>query len=258
MERLRNTKPTGINGNSLRTWGLIFMAAGLIGRGILQNRLLGIGQISAEQLLQAMQSSQNAMMIATLSLVLQAMEACAVPIFALLLVEGFQHTSDFMRYLLRVAGVAVLSEIPYNLAIGGKILDLSTRNPVIGMVLSLVMLYFYRHYEGRKLTNVLIKIVVTVSAVLWASMLEINSGACLVLIVCVLWVFRKNPLYRNFAGATAAVVCSLISPFFLAAPMGFLAVHMYNGEQGGDNRPVNYLSYPVMALAIGLIGMFLV
>lgn len=258
MERLRSTqKPKGIHAGALRTWGLFFLTAGMIGRGIVQNQILGIGEVSAQQLLETMQSSQWAMMLATLSLVLQAMETCAVPIYALLVVEGFRHTSSLKQYLLRVTGVALLSEIPYNLVMSGKILDLSSRNPVVGVVLSLAVLYFYRTYAKKSMINVLIKIVVTASAVLWTQMLGVDSGAGLVIVVCVLWIFRKNPLYRTFAGAIATIVCTLISPFYLAAPMGFLAVHMYNGEQGADNRVVNYLAYPVLALALGLIGIFL-
>ena len=43
----------------------------------------------------------------------------------------------------------------------------------------------------------------------------------------------------------------------MAAPMGFLAIHFYNGEKGEENRLVNYLAYPVILLAVGLAGAFL-
>jgi len=43
----------------------------------------------------------------------------------------------------------------------------------------------------------------------------------------------------------------------LLPPMGFLAVHMYNGERGESNRLVSYLFYPVALLLIGLAAMFL-
>lgn len=257
MERLRNQKNTGLNGNALRTWGLLFLATGTIGRGIIQKQLLGVGEITAQQMLDAMSNSQGTMILVTLSLVLQALETCAAPIFALLLVEGFQHTSDFMRYLTRVLGLAVLCEIPYNLAVGSGFLDWTSRNPVFCMVLGLIQLYFYQRYAEKSLQNTLIKAVVTIAAVIWGEMLKIEFGSCMVLVIAVLWAFRKKPLYRNFAGATVTIVCSLMSPFFLAAPMGFLAVHFYNGERGEENRLVNYLAYPAMLLIAGLLGIFL-
>ena len=254
MERLSKNKSTGVNGNGLRTWGLLFLAAGVIGRGVIQTHMLGIGQASAQQLLQIMDASDTAMMLTTLSLVLQIMETCAVPIFTLMLVTGVEHTSDFKAYFLRVAGLALLTEIPYNLALGGRILAFDSRNPVFGLVLCLILLYFYRLYAQSSFKNNLIKVVVTVAAVLWSQMLKIDTGACMVLVTAVLWAFRSKPLYRNFAGATMCIVCSLISPFFMAAPMGFLVVHLYNGEKGTNSRTINYLAYPAILLAAAVVG----
>lgn len=257
MERLRDRddKSGGLNRNTIRAWGLVFLALGIVGRSVLQNRLLGIGTVSTEELLAVMQASQSSMLIATVALALQALETCAIPVFAVLLLEGFQYTSDLKNYLLRVAGLAVLSELPYNLAMSGKLLDLSSRNPVFGLVLGLILLYFYQRYEEKSFQNFLIKVLVAVAAVLWTGMLRIDYGACLVLVVCALWIFRGNTLARNLAGATVTVVCSLSSPFFLAAPMGFLLIHFYNGERDVDNRLVNYLAYPVMLLLIGVVAL---
>lgn len=258
MERLAShQKPAGLTGSALRTWGIFFLVIGIIGRGVLQTRLLGIGRISSMELLELMQSSNNMMIFATLALVLQAMETCAVPIFAFLLVEGFQHTSNFWKYLLRVLGVAALSEIPYNLAIGGKLLDFSTRNPVFGMVLALILLYFYSRFAENNVKNVAIKILLTLAGLLWPGMLSIEGGTPLIILVCVVWLFRRKPMARNMIGATAAIVCTLLDPFYLAAPMGFLAVHFHNGEQGEENRVVNYLAYPAILLVIGLVATFM-
>ena len=87
-------------------------------------------------------------------------------------------------------------------------------------------------------------------------MLSVEYGACMVIVVAVLWAFRKKPMLRNIAGATAAILCSLSSLFMMAAPMGILAVHYYNGEKGEDNALVNYLAYPVILLVVALVGLF--
>lgn len=258
MLRINDKKNEGIHAGALRTWGMVFAAAGIISRGVLQRGLLGVGSISGQELLEAMSASNAAMGIATAALVLQVLEACAVPIFAFLLVEGFQKTSHFQNYLLRVLGLAVISEIPYNLAFSGKLLDFSTRNPVFGVALGLILLAFYKKYGDNKgVKNLAVKAVATVAAVLWVAMLGIEYGLPTVLVAAVLWALRKKPMLANVAGATVSILCSLSSLFMMAAPMGFLAVHNYNGEKGEGSRVVNYLAYPALLLVSFLAGQVL-
>ena len=84
-------------------------------------------------------------------------------------------------------------------------------------------------------------------------------GNCftLLLILAVLWALREKPMLRSMAGAMAALVCSVGSLFYMASPMGFLAVHFYNGEKGTDNRTVSYLAYPVLLLAVWAVGVLM-
>lgn len=257
MERLNERKTGGLTTHGLRMWGLFFMAAGIIGRGILQNRLLGVGKLTPMELFAAMDQSE-AMMVATAALILQILETCAVPLFAFLLVEGFQRTKDVKNYFIRILGVALVSEIPYNLLMSGKVLDMSSRNPSFGLVLGMLVLFFYSHYDGRSFGHVVAKIVAALAALLWGMMLQLDpNGVCLTLVVCVLWIFRKKELYRNFAGAIATVACCMVSPLFIAAPMGFLVVHFYNGGRGKDAdtpHAVRCLTYPLLLLAAFAVG----
>lgn len=258
MERLGNpNKRTGITATALRTWGMLFLAAGVIGRGVIQNHILGFAGMSAQQMLTVLETSATAMNYVTLSIAMQALEVCAVPIFAALLVEGIQNTSDFNKYFTRVLGLALLTEIPYNLAMGKGILDFGSRNPVFSLVLGMLLIFFYQRYGEKSFKNGAIKVLVTLAALMWVRMLNIEFGAPVIVILVVLWVFRAKPMYRNFAGASAAIACSLFSPFFLASPMAFLAIHMCNWEKGEENPRVNYLMYPGMLLLATAVGVLL-
>lgn len=258
MDRLGNHyKKTGISVNALRTWGMIFLAAGVIGRGVLQNHILGFSGMNTQQMLAVMQSSEAAMNYATMSIALQALETCAAPIFAAMLVEGILHTSDFIKYFTRMLGTALVTEIPYNLAMGKGVLDLSCRNPMFSMVLAMLLIFFYQRYAEKGAKNLGIKALLTVAGFLWVKMLNIDFGAPMLVITLVIWRFRAKPMYRNFIGASAAIACSLLSPYFLASPMSFLAIHMCNWERSDENRTVNYLMYPgILLLAYG-VGKFL-
>lgn len=256
MERIRERRASGLSRNMLRAWGMVFMALGIIGRGIFQNALLGLNGLSGKQILAVLESAPEMMTYTAIALVMQIMETCAVPIFAFLLVDGFTHTSNFKAYLIRVAGVALISELPYNLVVSGKLFDLSSRNPVFALALGLVMLFLMGMYPGKSVKNVLIKVFVAVAAMIWTQMLRIDNGGCIVFIILALGIVKEKPSLRSLFGATAAISCSLVSPFYLASPMSFLTIHFYNGEKGEENRAVNYLAYPVILLIVGIISAF--
>lgn len=259
MERLRyDRRPSGFTANALRMWALALLAAAVAGRSLIQNQIFGLGTISGPELMSVLERVPGAMNLAAIALVLQAAEACAVAVYAFLLTEGVRHTSDLKKYALRIAVLAVLTEIPYNISICGKWFDLGTRNPVFGLLICLAMLWFYQKYPGFKPMHIVYKVIATIGAFLWAVMLEVDCAACMVPIVAALWAFRNKPQLRSFAGAGAAVLCSMLSPFFMVTPMVFMLIHFYNGEEGEPNRVVNYLSYPALLIFFAVIGAALI
>ena len=258
MERLSGRQRNGITTVGLRNWGMLFVICGIVSRGILQNRMLGMAGGNTAHLMDTMMNNPDAMGIATLALVLQATETCAMPVFCYMLLEGFTHTKDFFRYLGRMTALALISEIPYNFAIDGQLLSMSSRNPVFGLVLCLIVLFLYQRYEAKSFVNTAIKFCIFLAAFVWCKMLGIHDGACCVIISTVLWWCRNRPNYRNLIACSATVACMLFSPFYMAAPMGFMAIHFYNGEAGDESRILRYAMYPAILLVIGIAGLFLV
>lgn len=256
-ERLADKhEKTGMNRNTLRLWGIILAALGLLSRGILQTRVLGVGASSGQQLLEVLEMS-GGMAAAAVALVLEALESCAVPIFAVLLIEGFEKTHSFHKYFLRILAVAAVSEIPYNFAVSGHFWDTSSRNPVFAMVLALAMLYLFRYYQGMTVKAVLIKVAVAAAAILWALMFRVKFGISLLLIVAVLWAFRSRRTMRYLLAAAAAICCCVGNPLYMFSPFGFLLVHYYNGEEGISNRPLQYAMYPLLLVLVGAAGFLL-
>lgn len=256
MERLndrRVVQRSGITANGIRMWGMFLLAASVIGRSLIQYKLFGINSFVDDKLLDLVNSN---MILATAAIVMQACGACAVCIYAFLLVEGIRNTSNIKMYFLRILGIAVISEIPYNLAFSGKFLNFSSCNPTFGLVICMLMLWFYKAFPGYKLQNLLYKLAATFGAIMWCNILVFDEreGLCTVIISLTLWAFQKKPQMRVYAGAIAAILCSIIYPFYMIAPVAFLLLHSYNGEKGESNPTLNYLSYPVMLIVITLIG----
>lgn len=260
MERITDTQSRGLNRNALRTWALLLAVGGLVSRGLIQNHILGVGTVSTEALLALMNESSRNMTLATVALVLQLVETMAVPLFALLLAEGVEHTSDLKRYALRVTALAFAAEIPYDLLMHGRAFEMTSQNPMGGLVLGLLVVHFFRMYQGKGLKNFMVKLLVVVMGVLWARMLRIDMGEAVVLLVWPMYAFRHNTMYRNLLAAIMAMVCSVFSLFFVAAPFGCLFLHFYNGEKGEvePHKAVTYLAYPAAMLLLALAGLYLV
>ena len=255
MERLRTEQPKGLNRSGLRKWAMLFVALGVFGRCILQNRYLGIAGMTTEQLLDAMTGSSEVMTAVTIAMVLQFVECCAAPIFCMLAADGMAYTAKGELYIARVLGVAVLSEIPYNFALSGKFLDLSGRNPVFGILLGLILLYLYQRFAEKKPVNFLYKAAFTVAAFFWVAVLKIENGLPSLVLILAFWLFRKKPTVRNLVAGGISMFCSLYSIYFMAAPMGMLILHFYNGKkEEEENKPVNYLFYPLVLVAFAVVG----
>lgn len=256
--RLRGARPNkGTDAAALRKWGIIFLTIGVIGRCILHDRLLGVGTISNEELYAAMEADPVVMAMATMALFCQIIETCAAPMFTFLLVEGFLRTSSFEKYLLRIGGVALISELPYNLAYSGKLLDLNSRNPVFGLFICLIMLFFFNKYAEKGFKNTAMKALIAVAAFLWCLMLHIDQGICLVVMVAFLWHVRDKSNVRAVFGFCAAMICVLFDMYYIGACMSFILLHRYNEERGEQNEKLNYAFYPALLLAVGIAGMFL-
>ena len=256
MERIQERRNKGITTTGLRVWGLMFLALGAVSVGVIQNRILGMNNGNGD-LLALLESRPELMTYATVAVVLQAMETCAVPIFAFLLAEGAENTSDIRKYLIRILTLALVSEIPYNLLMSGKLLDFSSRNPVFGTALALIAIWLCTRYQEKKFKNFLIRMLVVFCGMLWCGMLRISFGGTMVLISYVLWAYRYKPSsYRLLAGSAAAILCSISHMLFIAAPMGFLSILFYNDEEGDSERKINYAAYPAILLITLIAGYF--
>ena len=249
--------PTGRDAASIRKWAFVFLSIGVVGQCILMNRFLALDQVSMEELAAAMDQSAFVQTLVTVALVCKVVAPCAAPLFCFLLVEGFQRTSSFEKYLLRVGALALVCELPYNLAYSGRLFDLGSRNPVFALFISLIMLYFFSRYAEKGLKNLAMKTLIAVAAFLWCAMLGIDQGVCLVVLTGFLWYVRDKSNVRSMFAFCGAMVCTLFDMYYLGSCLSCIMLHRYNEERGEQNEKLNYAFYPALLLIVGVAGLFL-
>lgn len=236
-----------VRSSTLKWYGCVTMAFYTAGMAVFQNGILHIGQYTQNELSLALKADPQMMVLSGWALLLQLIGALAVPVFAFLLVEGFLHTSDFRKYLLRVLGFAVLSEIPYDFAMSGVLFDPFRQNGMLTLVVCLVMLYGLRLLSGQKKRR-LAQVAVIAAALLWCEMLRGAFGLCTVLLCAVYYLLYEQKSLRVLIG------CG-VSTLYVTAPLSGWLFWNYAGEDGKKpGRYFFYAFYPLHLLVFGVIA----
>lgn len=256
MEKTKRERPGGVSAAQLWMCGMICLLIGYGGRCILQGGVLGFASGGTQQLLSAYVKGEGQQKWIILAMFVEGLGACAGPFFAFLLVKGFCQAETAGYLLLKMLCLALICEVPYDLAFNGSYWAMGSQNPVFGLVLGVLLMMFYRCFLERKISNGVIKLLLTASAALWAAVLGIDDGVFLVVLVAVIWRFRDQYQYRDVFGGIAGTLCAVTSPCYIVSPLAFFMIHRYNGESGHIHKPVRDLAYPVLLVICCVVARF--
>lgn len=181
----------------------------------------------------------------------------AFPIFCFLLVEGFERSRNRGKYALRLGAFALISEIPFNLAVTGELFSYSYQNVYFTLLLGLLTMMAVDKVNGLKIPGsisvfmedlqVCLGWIVRIGMVAlgaWiAECMHTDYGALGILCIMVLFLFRSNKKIQAFAGAFAFL-------WETTAPLAFIPVWWYNGTRGLKLKYVFYLFYPIHLLIL--------
>ncbi len=174
----------------------------------------------------------------------------AFPLFCFLLAEGARHSSRKGRYLLRLALFAVLSEIPFDLAVSGRVFYWSSQNVFFTLLLGLVLLFLL-----ERESSALLKVMEIAAIAALAECLGTDYGAFGILLILIFYLVPKKGWACILFAAT-----TLFAAFFMdSQPIqaySLLAVPIllcYNGQRGFKVKYAFYAYYPLhLLILVGL------
>ena len=138
---------------------------------------------------------------------------------------------------------ALISEIPFDLAVLGSWFYLGYQNVLFTLLISYLSILGIR----RNLRHPALQILSAAAGCAAAALLKTDYGAMGVLMTVLLYWFRGSAL-RTAAGVAAAVIDS-ISWAGISA-LAFVPIHFYNGERGRwPGKYFFYIYYPAHLLA---------
>ncbi|MDO4339700.1 MAG: TraX family protein [Eubacteriales bacterium] len=245
-------KTPDITADGLKIFACIVMLIQTAGIAIVENGLIHIDEYTQAELSKAMAEDSGLMTLAGVGSVMQLLGGLAIPIFAFLLVEGFLNTSDYRKYLLSMAVFALLSEIPYDLAMSQSLVDWSGQNGLVTMCISLLMLYFLQMFKDRKgFAFWAVRILIVFASVVWVTLFRAQYGLCIVLLTAIFYLFYTRNVLKTVLGI-------LVSLLYVTGPLAFYGIWCYTGVRRNKlPKYAYYAFYPLHLLVLGLAGKFL-
>lgn len=184
----------------------------------------------------------------------------AFPIFAFQIAEGFLHTSDFKKYTLRLLGLALVTEIPFNLFTCSRWFNTYHQNVLFTLLLGLLAIYVLDNVKKKFIAK---KVVLSL---LWLALISVAAtlgfvdyGFLGMLTVVMFYILRDFP----FAWIAQLVAMVLINIVFFEGqvfPVEFLGktieipsqgfavfslipIWLYGGKKGKSSKVMQYGFY---------------
>lgn len=250
---MQQIKKTGLTGSHLKWIAIVTMFIDHIGAFLLEKGLLPLvaGAVLAGNSMEFLPTDYQFWY--RFDDVLRSIGRVAFPLFCFLLTEGFLHTKNVKKYALRLGLFALISEIPFDLALYNKVFTLSSQNVFFTLFIGLLVLWGLRYFEENLPTHLApLRYLAAITGMMAAHFLQTDYAAFGVLLIWLLYEFRNNRLWQCIAGAILTLFHS--STAFLA----FLPIYFYNGERGKQlPKYFFYAFYPVHLILLFLVRMIL-
>lgn len=246
-DRMAVWSPPQPSVNALKVMGAVFLTLYFFGATVVSRGILDISQYTTQELDQLLASEPQAMLWAGIGSVASAVGIIGVPIFAYLLVQGVEHSGNLGRYACTVLIFAVVSEVPYDLALSGTPWDLSEQNSLWTVLIALLMLWLMKRFQGTGAVPLVLSLGFTAAGCCWAILLRSRFGGGFVLICAILYLLRDRKGVSYALGALASLI-------FATAILGFVPVALCSGVRRdiGKRKFFYYAFYPVMLTVFAL------
>lgn len=179
------------------------------------------------------------------------------PIFAFLLVEGFNHTSNKLKYFLRLILFAIITQPIYDYTFNNHELNiLFTFSLSFLLLSSLEFIKKIISKYSKGIENYLYKTVfyslIYILFVLFSIILNVDYQA---LGISLVFIFYLVPnLYLSFLLYLLAVTFLATNTIQFYSLLSFIFIYMYNGEKGKNIKYFFYLYYPLHLLILKLFA----
>lgn len=180
--------------------------------------------------------------------VMRSIGRLAFPLYCFLLVEGFMHTGNYRRYVIRMAVFALISEIPFNLMLSGSVWYPGYQSVMVTLLIGLIGLGAYRWCVNHRYP--IYGIMVVISAVVTGWLTQCDYGAEGVLLIFIFYVLQYQPVARAIA---LGIWCVMMGGLEVWGVVAIIPIMLYNGKRGNSGKWFQYFGYAFYPAHLALL-----
>lgn len=171
----------------------------------------------------------------------------AFPLFAFMLVIGFERTRNRKKYGLRLLILALISEIPFDLMISHSLWNPEHNNVIITLLMGFIALCSLERFKQNRI----VAFIVVLGLLLVSRYINADYRTAGYLFILVLYGLRKEKILQ-------CVISPVLLPMKSMVFLSLVLTCLYNGERGFLKSPFwkhfFYLFYPLHMLIIYLLA----
>ncbi|NLG82961.1 MAG: hypothetical protein GX490_10675 [Bacilli bacterium] len=190
----------------------------------------------------------------------------AFPIFAFLLVEGFFHTRNRHKYLLRLSIFALISEVPFDLAFYRTYIELSHQNVFFTLSIGLIAIMLFDKYVEENFSKAFGYLVLMG----FTSLILMTDYNIIGVLIIFSFYYYRSDFRKLFLALTILNGLFIIEPLItivtsgtfnfetiiqIFAVLALFLIKLYNHERGYPLKYLFYIFYPAHLVILYLINL---
>lgn len=263
-EQVRGKKK-GFSGSTLKLIAITAMFIDHFAAIILDRYLLsiGFGNLTQETIL--WQENRRMLIIYGIDMLMRLIGRLGFPLFCFLLIEGYYHTRSKVKYGVRLAMFALVSEIPFDLGFNSRVLEFTYQNVFFTLFFGFVTIWgidVFNTWISKKIRGkagilfcVLGTITITAAGAVIVELLKTDYASIGVITIVLMYLLHRKSYSGSMALGCLALTVKMPVEFtsFITVPL----VAKYNGTRGLKLKYFFYLFYPVHILLLAVVCMVL-
>lgn len=188
----------------------------------------------------------------------------AMPIFAFCIAEGYIHTRNRNKYLLRMGIFALVSEVPFDLAFEGNI-NRSHQNIMLSFFISIAALMLFDLIRGPKseikgrysVWRTMLGVLAVIAMAVVAMLVKADYTMFAVASVFLFYVFKDVNHYVRPIPGVAFLALTRTMGYYCTTGLSIVPLLLYNGKKGKGLKWLFYAFYPGHLLLLFLLKLLL-